>query len=75
MEKRTFLYIVRYMGRHSKLTGVAFGVIHSDSEENATNILMDKMGNNAYGFRIMEVTDHNGEGFLAMPSGDLLAWE
>lgn len=76
MEQKTFLYCVKHLNsRQERLTGFSFGVIHSDSEEHATMLLMNKMGNNAYAFRIVDATDQNREGYVGIPSGDLLAWE
>ena len=74
MEKKIFMYSIKYLGRRTNCTGVTIGVLHADSADDATAIITDRMGANAYGFQLIEVTDQNAEAYIGIPSGELLSF-
>ena len=75
MQKRAFLYVVKHMSRQSRLSGISFGVIHADNEEQATLLLNQQMGDNAYSFKLRDATTLNCNGYIGIPSGELLAFD
>lgn len=74
--KQTFLYTMNHMNlRTSRLAGVSFGVIHAENEEQAMQLLCNKMGNNTYSLRLLDASSKDCEGYIGIPSGVLMAFE
>lgn len=73
---RIFLYTVKIMNaRTARLSGVSAGIIRAANQDEALDILIRRGGNSAYSFMLLDVTEKNGEAFIAIPSGELIAFD
>lgn len=76
MAEKIFLYTVKIVNtRTGTLAGVSCGVIRAASQNAALDILANRAGNNAYSFKLLDVTEQNGEAYVGIPSGELIAFE
>ena len=76
MEDRVFLYHIKQMNlRLGRVVGIRCGVIHAKNRDEALAILIEQAGNSAYSFNLLDVTDNNGEAYIGIPSGELLAFD
>lgn len=76
MEEKIFLYTVKSINtRTGALAGVSCGVIRAPSHHDAMDILTSRSGSSAYSFNLLDVTEQNGEAFIGIPSGELIAFE
>lgn len=76
MEEHIYLYSVNIMNTHlGRLAGVSCGVIRAKSQADALEILTSRAGDNAYSFNLLDVTERNGEAYIGIPSGALIAFD
>lgn len=75
---KTYLYTIKLAHRRTEaLAAITCGVIRAENETAALEALAARNGDNAYGLRLLDVTEQNGEAYIAIPSGmvmDLSPW-